>query len=272
MWERFGKQVVRVGLVVAIAVGAVGCAVTAGTTEAVEGPGPEAVAEGFYDWYLDYNAQEGANAMVDGAYRDRSELTEGLVAEVDAMIANREMGGGDPFLCAQDIPGRLSVGEVDVAGDAATITMDALYAGNPMASHFDVVLERPAGTWQIADTVCTFEQTPLTAEQTVLAFYDLYLEASQHRNLLVTEAYRDMPFLAPEFVEKVDGIIAGFDRGGYDPFLCAQDVPTEVRVTEATVEGGEATVEVETSFEAHGFSVRLAERDGQWLITDVACR
>ena len=43
-------------------------------------------------------------------------------------------------------------------------------------------------------------------------------------------------------------------------------------MTEATVEGGEAAVEVETSFEAHGFSVRLAERDGQWLITDVACR
>jgi hypothetical protein len=70
----------------------------------------------------------------------------------------------------------------------------------------------------------------------------------------------------------VDGILAGFDGGGYDPILCAQDVPTGVSVVAETVEGQEATVEVESSFEGHGLTVRLAQEGGYWAITGVTCR
>jgi len=274
---RFVRYAARIGLAIALGVAAVGCVASAsglasaGTPAPEDEVGPEAIVAGFYDWYLGYTEQEGGNPLVDGAYRTRSELTAGLIAEADAMMADREMGG-DPFLCAQDIPVYLSIGAVDAQGDAATVTMDALYTGNPLASHFDVVLERTSGAWQIADVVCTFESTPLTPAQTVVNFYALYLQASEQRNLLATGAYRDLPFLSAAFVEKVDGILAGFDGGGYDPILCAQDIPTEVTVVAETVEGREATVEVETSFEGHGFTVRLTQDGDYWAITDVICR
>jgi len=271
-WGTFVRYAARIGLTIALGIAAAGCVASAGMPAAEAEIGPEATVEGFYDWYLGYTEQEGGNPLVDGAYRTRSDLTAGLIAETDAMMADREMGGGDSFLCAQDIPVHLSIGEVDVQGDAATVTMDALYTGNPMASHFDVVLERAEAAWQIADVVCTFESTPLTPAQTVVNFYDLYLQASQQRNLLSTGAYRDLPFLSAEFVEKVDGILAGFDEGGYDPILCAQDIPSGVTVVAETIEGQEATIEVETSFEGHGFTVRLAQDGPFWTITDVIRR
>jgi hypothetical protein len=43
-----------------------------------------------------------------------------------------------------------------------------------------------------------------------------------------------------------DEIIASFDRGGYSPFLCAQDIPDSVTVDEATISGDTASVTVHT--------------------------
>jgi hypothetical protein len=46
----------------------------------------------------------------------------------------------------------------------------------------------------------------------------------------VDGAYRSSEYLTPEFVRKVDEIVASFDKGGYDPFLCAQDISGEFTV------------------------------------------
>lgn len=231
---------------------------------------PAAVVESYYDWYTAYGRETG-NPLADAAYRDSDLLTEEFVVEVDELLASFDRGGYDPFLCAQDLPRRLMVGEVEMDGDEATVVMDALYTGNPMASHFPVTLNRTDGEWRIAGIACgTMDSTPLTAEQTVQSFYDLYVDASAHRNLLATGVYRDLPFLAPEFVEKVDGILASFDKGGYDPILYAQDVPEEVTVTGWVIDGDVATVEVATSFEGHALTVTVENREGGWMITDVA--
>jgi hypothetical protein len=79
-------------------------------------------------------------------------------------------------------------------------------------------------------------------------------------------------------IEKVDGIIDSFDRGGYDPFLCAQDVPGEFAVEDAAVSGEEASVVVHgvwnpgTEYESmNDVKVSLLLMEGEWRIADVAC-
>jgi CheY-like chemotaxis protein len=69
----------------------------------------------------------------------------------------------------------------------------------------------------------------------------------------------------------VRGGLATFlnDRGGYDPFLLAQDVPTNIRVAEVTVSGNRAQVKVYTTFFAHGLDVSLEQTEGRWLISGV---
>jgi hypothetical protein len=114
-------------------------------------------------------------------------------------------------------------------------------------------------------------------EGVVEQFYREYLDyigdrsSGEFRNPLVDRAYRDSELLTPAFVASVDELLASFDRGGYDPFLCAQDIPESVSVSEVTVSGDEASVMVETSFPGHGFEVELAMVEGEWLISGVVC-
>jgi hypothetical protein len=109
-------------------------------------------------------------------------------------------------------------------------------------------------------------------EQVVTGFYDWYLGAidlQAGRNPLVDRAYRSSQFLSEDFVARVDDLLDSFERGGYDPFLLAQDVPTEVEVGEAVVSGDIAQVLVETSFEGHAILVTLRRVNGVWKIDDV---
>jgi hypothetical protein len=120
------------------------------------------------------------------------------------------------------------------------------------------------------------QASTLGPAEVVDAFYGWYLDyigdraSDTFRNPLRDGAYRTSPYLAPEFVTTVDELIAGFEHGGYDPFLLAQDIPTEVNVGEAVVTGKTATVPVSTSFAGHHFTVTLAlETDENWLITAI---
>jgi hypothetical protein len=72
-------------------------------------------------------------------------------------------------------------------------------------------------------------------------------------------------------VQKVDAIVAAFDKGGFDPFLCAQDVPQSFSFDEPIVSGDIARVVVRTSFEGHAFTVALLRESGAWKISDVLC-
>jgi len=113
---------------------------------------------------------------------------------------------------------------------------------------------------------------PMTPEQVVESFYGWHIGYIQNvGNPLADGAYRSSEYLSEEFVRKADGIIASFDEGGYDPFLCAQDVPGEFTVEEAVVSGDGASLAVHTSFEGHTFTVELRQVDGRWKISDVIC-
>ncbi|MFP3897642.1 MAG: DUF3828 domain-containing protein [Anaerolineales bacterium] len=110
-------------------------------------------------------------------------------------------------------------------------------------------------------------------EAVVEAFYSWYLDySSETGNPMVDEAYKSSEYLTDAFVQEVDELLASFEGGGYDPFLCAQDVPQEISVVEMNFSGDhEAQVGVQTSFEGHSFDVLLQREGDQWKIADVIC-
>jgi hypothetical protein len=120
-------------------------------------------------------------------------------------------------------------------------------------------------------------------EQVVEDFYTWYLdyvaydvEAGTRENALVDGAYRSNEHLTEDFVGRVDEKLTAMREngpgGGYDPFLCAQDIPEHVTVLDAQITGDQAQVTVETSFPNHQFSLQLEEGDGGWQIADIVCR
>jgi hypothetical protein len=112
----------------------------------------------------------------------------------------------------------------------------------------------------------------LTPEAVVGAYYGWYVDYVRTQgNPLVDKAYHGRPELTEAFVADVDAIIAGFDKGGYDPFLCAQDAPDSFEVSVVRFEGDEAVVTMNTSFEGHQFDVRLVQTEAGWKIDDVLC-
>jgi hypothetical protein len=117
-----------------------------------------------------------------------------------------------------------------------------------------------------------------TPEETVQGFYSWYLtsnatikDSGERLNPLADGRYRSSPYLTEGFVQKVDAIVTSFDKGGFDPFICAQDVPQSFS-SEKTIESGDtARVVVHTSFDGHTFTVALLREAGVWKISDVLC-
>ena len=237
--------------------------------------GPAQVVEGFYRWY----AGQPGNPLAGGAYRSSEYLSPDFVQKVDGIIASFDGGGYDPFLCAQDVPGDFTVGEVAVADQVASVVVRQVW--NPgteyeLVRDLRVGLLMEGGQWKIAD-VCCGAPAATMPEQAVEGFYGWYLEyvgvqgSGQMRNPLADGAYRSSPYLTPGAIQKVDRIVASFDKGGYDPFLCAQDVPASYALDQVVVSGEEASVVVHTSFEGHTFTVELQQVGGRWAISDVLC-
>jgi len=128
--------------------------------------------------------------------------------------------------------------------------------------------------------------TDVAPEAVVARFYAPYAAfradpAAECPNMLGSKSYRDNEDLSAGFIQKVDEIIASFDKGGYDPFLCAQDIPGEFRFDAAQVSDDGQTARVvmhevwnpNTEYEnVHDVAVELALVDGAWKISDVICK
>ncbi len=272
--------VLGLGLMVAL----VGCGTDAAASDAkdAETMSPEEVTREFYAWYIDYTGRstgEFRNPLVDRAYRSSEHLSESFVQKVDELLDSFDQMGYDPFLCAQDIPERVTVGAAQVEGDTAHLIVETSFGKHV----FNVELQRSNQAWQINNVVCSRSeadaagsQGPPPAETTpaeaVNGFYGWYLSYARNQgNPLVDGAYQSSQFLTQGLVQKVDGIVASFDRGGFDPFLCAQDIPDSVSLDEPVVSGDVARVTVHTSFEDHAFTVALQRTNGRWLMSDVLC-
>jgi hypothetical protein len=239
---------------------------------------PQEVVTGFYQWYSEY----AGNPLADGAYRSNDTLTPALIKRVDDIVVGFDRGGYDPFLCAQDVPGAFTVDEAEIVDQVATTTMHQTW--NP-DSDFEtktdvaVKLELVDGQWRLSEVTCGGTETgDLSPDATVQAFYDWYLAYignradGKMRNPLADGAYRSSEFLAASLIARVDEAMSSLDKGGYDPFLCAQDIPESVTAEPATGSGEEARVDVRTSFEGHVFTVTLEHTEDGWLISDIACR
>jgi len=111
-------------------------------------------------------------------------------------------------------------------------------------------------------------------EEVVEAFCSWYLQ--YEGNVMRSGAYKTSDYLTEDFRTKVDEIIASFDKGGYDPFLCAQDKPSGFTVETNNVSEDKTTVTVDfvQNFSGNGriVPVIVEEINGEWKIADVDCQ
>lgn len=129
---------------------------------------------------------------------------------------------------------------------------------------FPSALAKPAG-----------EKSP---EAVAESFYAWYLEAYGNpaegtiESPLVTKVYRQSDFLTTSFIGHVDDVLAGFEtQSGYDPFLCAQDLPAEMKADGTFLHGELASVIMRSGFPGHVLTVDLQEIDGTWKISNITC-
>jgi hypothetical protein len=74
-------------------------------------------------------------------------------------------------------------------------------------------------------------------------------------------------------IQKVDDVLDAGDTGGYDPFLCAQDIPETYTIPDLVVVSGDsAEINVQTDLEGHEFTVFLQRFMDRWMITDIQCK
>jgi len=224
---------------------------------------PEQVTQTFYNWYIHYPG----NVMVDKAYYGFGMyLTQDLIEEIDGIIAGFDRGGYDPFLCAQDVPTGVSVGQAEVSGDEATLTAYTTFPGHSL----EVTLTRGGDLWRISSIRC---QTPTdaserTPEEVVSHFYNWYVRYPG--NPLADRAFYGFGmYLTQDLIEEIIEVVEGFEMGGHDPILLAQDLPTDITVQEAEVRGDDATVRVDTSWDGHALTLRLVRDGSLWKIDGI---
>jgi hypothetical protein len=232
---------------------------------------PETVVKRFYQWYLDYPG----NVLVDRAYHGREEIAPELVQKVDAILDSFNGGGYDPFLCAQDIPEAFNIDPAVFSGGEARVLLHEFWnVGTQYQTTRDVslILRRINEQWRIVDIVCPGQDPTVdTPELVVERFYLWYLDYARNTgNPLVDRAYRTRSDLMPEWIQSVDNLL--HTAAGYDPFLCAQDIPESFMVGQAAVSGEQATLTMLTSFPGHSFTVALELVSGTWKIFDIVCQ
>lgn len=238
-------------------------------TEIACGLTPPAAALAFYIRYINY-ADAGSdfrNPLVDGFYRNSPYLTEQLIAEMDEALTEGLFY--DPFLCAQDLPLHLSAGPALITGERADLAIHTSFEGHGFTLAMQQV---QPGRWQIDSVACG-------PTETVQQFYDWYLlytaydpEAGSMSNPLVDRVYHDSPYLTEDWIAEVDEIIAGFTISGYDPFLCAQNIPQLITVSPVEVASASAALRVDTDFAGdHHFFVFVDKAGGPWQISSIVC-
>ncbi len=111
---------------------------------------PQNVAREFYAMYL---PQAGAGHAAQ-AYHASALITPRLVQAVDSLLAD-DGQPADPFLCARELPARVTLSPVHVGLDTAIYHLSGTYPSfsdeRPLA---DVTLHLEEGHWQIAGIRC----------------------------------------------------------------------------------------------------------------------
>lgn len=111
-------------------------------------------------------------------------------------------------------------------------------------------------------------------EEIAEAFYAWYLESfgDPATGTFRSPAYHDSEYLTSSFIGHIDEVLDSFDgMSGYDPFLCAQDIPQTVLAGGTFHHNGQASVVMRTNFPDHFFTVDLQHTGGDWKISNITC-
>jgi hypothetical protein len=137
---------------------------------------------------------------------------------------------------------------------------------------FIVVVAALLGTlaFVILPTIQVGHQPVASPEQVVREFYAWHL--GYKGNVLTDKAYHQNSALTSGFIGHVDELLVSFEnQGGYDPFLCAQDIPTKIEVDGVFSSPEWVYVLVRTNFPNHFFTVDLLQSDEVWKIGNITC-
>lgn len=245
---------------------------------------PAGVVDAFYTWYLD--------GRRDDEFMTSPYLTQ---RQIDAAVQARDSrGGADPFLLAQDVPAAIRVEEVDIGVATAQVVVHEYFSTDmDEASAWDLTLDliKENDGWKIDRLQ---RGSPLTADGAVQLFFNWYFgyDASDGEfgsvsyslapsgNPLTDRAYRSSPYLASEFIARVDALLAeSADRAPetdapvHDPFLLATNHPSGffVMTHEMRNDGAARLVPVHLNYGSMQTTVDVVARevDGRWRIVDV---
>lgn len=233
------------------------------------------IVDRFLTDYLSHLRFGGLTAL-DDWYRDRSELSADLIAQIDARLAADP--ADDPFLMSRDVRADFTIEDVITVSNAASVLVEthwpAMDKEQLLPLTFD--LHQDGDGWQI--TVVSEGENALVS-RVVEAFYRQYIDfALQRDNPLVSGAYQVMPYLSDEVVARIDTMIAEGQLFA-DPILCAQDIPQDFGLRDAEVVGSRAEVTFislwprgpNETWEAPGVQVHLTKVDGSWQISEFVC-
>ena len=104
---------------------------------------PRAVVERFFHWYVS-ERNLGRDPMARSALQANADVTQEFISSMEAVAA----GGRDPMLCSGEIPHAFTVGEPEVSGTAARVTV----GGNLAAWRID--LRQASSVWRITAVTC----------------------------------------------------------------------------------------------------------------------
>ncbi len=115
------------------------------------------------------------------------------------------------------------------------------------------------------------ENKKTTPEQTVSQFFFDWI--NYEGNPLLDRYYTTSPQVSESYSKKVDEIIESFDKSAYDPILCAQDFPEEIKIINTAIEQNKALITIEKVYSGGSLlsEVYLEHQNGKWLITDIIC-
>lgn len=236
---------------------------------------PAEIARRFFDAYT--SAMRNSAPVFDSNDFDAQKyLSSSFRQQVIEIQAGFNGSGFDPILQTQDIPQESPViKEARINGTQAQVVLQFGSTGiEEQPFEREVSLELIDGEWLIVPD--WIEGSAATPENAVEDFYTWYLayinNGMERRNALVDRAYRAAPYLSPSFVDNIDRLLSGSEEVLYDPFICAQDVPTTVKAVARFNNGSRPTVLVETSFPGHYLTLDLIRMNfNMWAITNITC-
>lgn len=237
---------------------------------------PRGVTESFYTWYLEQVPASESLA------EDYPFLTDALNARIQEQRGKPVLGGGDPVLCAQDIPNHFAVDEVMVGEDEATMLVREFFSGNPQPHTLTVRLMHDE-QWLIDDIVC--EVAPETVAARLYNEYITNMRYDIDRGIDRTPIGDWSPYPWAQYMSQdlLDELLAIYRSGEVlpaDPFLCAQDIPTWMQVRVVDLAGDSASLRVMgaypsgpdsyTTYDLVTAEMALSS-SGDWQLSNITC-